>query len=82
MRLTGREESAINGVEDYCRAQGLWYDVNAAEKSYTALLELDLNTVRPALAGPKRPQDRVDLADMKTHFVESLTAELGHLDWP
>ena len=78
MRLTGREESAINGVEEYCRAQGLWYDVNAAEKSYTALLELDLNTVRPALAGPKRPQDRVDLADMKTHFVESLTAELGH----
>ncbi|MEC7096605.1 MAG: aconitate hydratase AcnA [Candidatus Thermoplasmatota archaeon] len=78
MRLTGREESAINGVEEYCKAQGLWYDVNAAEKSYTALLELDLNTVRPALAGPKRPQDRVDLADMKTHFVESLTAELGH----
>ena len=78
MRLTGREESAINGVEEYCKAQGLWYDVSAAEKSYTALLELDLNTVRPALAGPKRPQDRVDLADMKTHFVESLTAELGH----
>ena len=78
MRLTGREESAINGVEEYCKAQGLWYDVNAAEKSYTALLELDLNTVRPALAGPKRPQDRVDLADMKNHFVESLTAELGH----
>ena len=78
MRLTGREESAINGVEEYCKAQGLWYDANAAEKSYTALLELDLNTVRPALAGPKRPQDRVDLADMKTHFVESLTAELGH----
>ncbi|MEC8540278.1 MAG: aconitate hydratase AcnA [Candidatus Thermoplasmatota archaeon] len=78
MRLTGREESAIKGVEEYCKAQGLWYDVNAAEKSYTALLELDLNTVRPALAGPKRPQDRVDLADMKTHFVESLTTELGH----
>ena len=78
MRLTGREESAIKGVEEYCKAQGLWYDFNAAEKSYTALLELDLNTVRPALAGPKRPQDRVDLADMKTHFVESLTTELGH----
>ncbi|MBK71491.1 MAG: aconitate hydratase AcnA [Euryarchaeota archaeon] len=78
MRLTGREDDAIAGVEEYCKAQGLWYNVNAAEKSYTALLELDLNTVQPALAGPKRPQDRVDLADMKTHFIESLTAELGH----
>lgn len=78
MRLTGREDGAIAGVEEYCKAQGLWYDVNTAEKSYTALLELDLNTVEPALAGPKRPQDRVDLADMKTHFIESLTAELGH----
>ena len=41
-------------------------------------MELDLNTVQPALAGPKRPQDRVDLTDMKSHFIESLTAELGH----
>ena len=78
MRLTGRKESAISGVEEYCKAQGLWYDVNASEKSYTALLELDLNTIQPALAGPKRPQDRVDLANMKTHFIQSLTAELGH----
>ena len=78
MRLTGREDEAILGVEEYCKAQGLWYDVNDAEKSYTALLELDLNTVQPALAGPKRPQDRVDLTDMKSHFIESLTAELGH----
>ena len=78
MRLTGREDEAILGVEEYCKAQGLWYDVNDPEKSYTALLELDLNTVQPALAGPKRPQDRVDLTDMKSHFIESLTAELGH----
>ena len=78
MRLTGREDEAILGVEEYCKAQGLWYDVNDAEKSYTALLELNLNTIQPALAGPKRPQDRVDLTDMKSHFIESLTAELGH----
>ena len=39
---------------------------------------MDLNTIQTALAGPKRPQDRVDLADMKGHFIESLTAELGH----
>ena len=78
MRLTGRENADIIGVEEYCKAQGLWYDVTSPEKSYTALLELDLDTIKPALAGPKRPQDRVDLTDMKHHFIESLTAELGH----
>ena len=78
MRLTGREDDAIAGVEAYARAQGLWYDASDAEKSYTATLELDLSTVQPALAGPKRPQDRVDLSSMKTHYIESLTHELGH----
>lgn len=78
MRLTGREDDAIAGVEAYARAQGLWYDASEAEKSYTATLELNLSTVQPALAGPKRPQDRVDLSSMKTHYIESLTHELGH----
>ena len=78
LRLTGREESHIDGVEAYCKAQGLWYSATSNEKSYTDLLELDLSSVLPALAGPKRPQDRVNLADMKSHFLESLTAPLGH----
>jgi aconitate hydratase len=78
MRLSGREDDAIAGVEAYARAQGLWYDAGAAEKSYTATLELDLTTVQPALAGPKRPQDRVDLSSMKSHFLASLTHDLGH----
>jgi len=78
LRLTGRDEIAINGVEEYCKAQGIWYSAGDTEKSYTALIELDLTTIKPALAGPKRPQDRVDLSDMKTHFVNSLTAPLGH----
>ena len=78
MRLSGRTEEDVKGVEDYCKAQGLWYDSSAPEKSYTALLELDLNTVQPALAGPKRPQDRVDLSEMKSHFFDSLTHKLGH----
>ena len=78
MRLSGREEEHIAGVEAYCKAQGLWYDSSTPEKSYTALLELDLSTVQPALAGPKRPQDRVDLSKMASHFEESLTHELGH----
>ncbi len=78
MRLSGREDDAIAGVEAYARAQGLWYDAADAEKSYTATLELDLSSVQPALAGPKRPQDRVDLTHMKQHFLDSLTHELGH----
>jgi len=78
LRLSGREDDAIAGVEAYARAQGLWYSTDDAEKSYTDTLELDLSTVQPALAGPKRPQDRVDLSSMKQHFKESLTTELGH----
>ena len=78
MRLSGREEDDVAGVEAYCKAQGLWYDSSSPEKSYTAVLELDLSTVQPALAGPKRPQDRVDLSDMAQHFKESLTHEVGH----
>ena len=78
LRLTGREDAAVAGVEAYAKAQGLWYGEVDAEKSYTALLELNLNDVVPALVGPKRPQDRVDLNAMKSHFVESLTHELGH----
>ncbi len=78
MRLSGRDTKAIEGVEAYSRAQGLWYSPGDEEKSYSATLELDLTTVLPALAGPKRPQDRVDLSAMKAHFQESLTAGLGH----
>ena len=78
LRLTGREESAIEGVEAYSKAQGLWYSSTDPEKSYTSTVELDLTTIQPALAGPKRPQDRVDLSAMKQHFENSLTNELGH----
>ena len=78
LRLTGRDEQALQGVESFAKAQGLWYNSEDAEKSYTAVLELDLSTVEPALAGPKRPQDRVDLKNMKSHFVHSLTHEVGH----
>jgi len=65
-------------VEAYAKAQGLWYNGDEAEKAYTAVLTLNLDDVVPALAGPKRPQDRVDLKDMKDHFVGSLTHEVGH----
>lgn len=78
MRLSGREEEHITAVEEYCKAQGLWYNREDSEKSYTDVIELDLSTVEPALAGPKRPQDRVDLSNMSSHFKASLTHELGH----
>ena len=78
LRLTGRDEEAVQGVESFAKAQGLWYNSADAEKSYTAVLERDLSTVEPALAGPKRPQDRVDLKNMKSHFVHTLTHEVGH----
>jgi aconitate hydratase len=78
LRLTGRDEKALAGVEAFSKAQGLWYNAEDAEKSYTDVLELDLGTILPALAGPKRPQDRVDLKNMKSHFIETLTNEVGH----
>lgn len=78
LRLTGREDADVAGVEAYAKAQGLWYNGDEPDKAYTAVLTLDLNDVVPALAGPKRPQDRVDLKDMKRHFVDSLTHEVGH----
>ena len=78
LRLTGRTEEDLAGVEAYSKAQGLWCGEDAEEKSYTAVLELNLYDVEPAMAGPKRPQDRVDLANMKVHFAESLTHDLGH----
>ena len=77
LRMTGREEDAIAGVELYSKLQGLWYDSNSAEKSYTTSLELDLSTVKPSMAGPKRPQDRVELSNMAKHFADSLTHEVG-----
>ncbi|MFE8070038.1 aconitate hydratase AcnA [Marinobacteraceae bacterium S3BR75-40.1] len=72
MRLSGREEHTIKRVEAYCKAQGLWRDSNATEPKYSDTLELDLSTVQPSLAGPKRPQDRVALTDMKSTFSELL----------
>jgi len=59
MRLTGREEDQIAMVEAYARAQGLWHDPGAADPIFTDTLELDMGSVLPSLAGPKRPQDKV-----------------------
>lgn len=67
LRLTGRPESQIELIKAYTQAQGLWHDVKL-EPTYSEYIELDLGDVRPSIAGPKRPQDRVPLADAATSF--------------
>jgi len=78
MRLSGREEAHIEDVKRYLTAQGMFHTSQTPKPSFTSSLSLDLSTVEPALAGPKRPQDRVDLSAMKDHWRESLNAPLGH----
>ncbi len=74
LRLTGRKSEQIELVEAYCREQGLFRDADSPQPEYTETLELDLGSVVPSLAGPKRPQDRVALSDMKSVFQKALTA--------
>jgi aconitate hydratase len=76
MRLTGRPDEVIDRTEAYMRAQGLFRDANSPEPEFTDTLELDLASVVPSLAGPKRPQDRVALTDMKDTFRKALTAPI------
>ena len=71
LRLTGRSEEQIELVEAYARAQGLWHDPTQ-EAVYSETLELDLGAVKPSIAGPKRPQDRIALSDAKSAFVKAL----------
>ena len=71
LRLTGRSEEQIALVEAYCKAQGLWHDADH-EPRYSEYLELDLATVVPSIAGPKRPQDRVLLSESKSAFRDVL----------
>jgi aconitate hydratase len=74
MTLTGRPADVIARTEAYCRAQGLFRDTTAPDPEFTDTLELDLDSVVPSLAGPKRPQDRVPLTEMKSTFHKALTA--------
>ena len=78
LRLSGRDEDHVRNVEAYYRAQGLFWTPTSPEPEFTDTLHLDLGEVEPALAGPKRPQDRVDLGVMQKHFRDSLTAPLGN----
>src|SRR5690554_4825273 len=72
LRFTGRSESQLRLTEAYMKAMGLWHDDNTPEANYSDLLTLDLATVVPSIAGPKRPQDRIALSDSKAAFEASL----------
>ncbi|WP_422936412.1 aconitate hydratase [Sinomonas sp. P47F7] len=71
LRLTGRSEENLALVEAYTKEQGLWHDA-AHEPRFSEYLELDLSTVVPSISGPKRPQDRIELADAKQQFRKDL----------
>ena len=77
LRLTGRKESHIALVEAYMRAQGLFHTPDAPEATYSATMSLDLSTVEPSVAGPKRPQDRVLLSGAAASFQQQLPNLLG-----
>ncbi|MBC7809299.1 MAG: aconitate hydratase [Akkermansiaceae bacterium] len=74
LTATGRTEEQVSAFREYFKAQGLFGMPKAGEIAYSQLLELDLADVRPALAGPKRPQDRIELAEVKAKFAELLAA--------
>jgi aconitate hydratase len=71
LRMTGRDEHRLALVEAYCKENMLWHDPRE-EPTYSEIVELDLSSVEPSLAGPRRPQDRVPLASAKESFVEAL----------
>jgi aconitate hydratase len=77
LRLTGRTPERIALVEAYAKAQGMWRDTGAPDPLFSDTLELDLGSVEPSLAGPKRPQDRVALSRAKAAFEDALPGMLG-----
>jgi aconitate hydratase len=74
LRLSGRDEHRIALTEQYLKAQGMWRDASTPDPVFTDTLELDLSTVVPSMAGPKRPQDRVPLTDVAASFSRDLAA--------
>lgn len=76
--LSGRDTDHVVDVKRFMSAQGLFYEQSSTTPKFTSNLELDLRTVEPSLSGPKRPQDRVSLSEMKSHWRASLNAETGH----
>jgi aconitate hydratase len=78
LRLTGRPDANIALVEAYAKAQGLWLTAGDADPVFTDTLDLDMSSVQPSLAGPKRPQDKVLLSQVDEEFRRTFTTEFGH----
>ncbi len=78
LHLSGRDSGHVEDVKRYLSAQGMFYDSDTPTPNFTSSLSLDLSSVEPAMAGPKRPQDRVELSNMKPHWKNSLNAPIGH----
>jgi len=76
LRGTGRDPALVDLVERYTKAQGLFYDGRGPDPVYTDVVELDLSTLEPTLAGPRRPHDRVPLREVKRQFWESIASML------
>ncbi len=76
LRISGRSAAEVDLVEKYYKEQGLFHTAKTPHAQYSDLLELDLSTVEPSLAGPKRPQDRVALKDLKSNFRSSLLGDI------
>jgi aconitate hydratase len=81
LEFSGRPKEQIDLVEAYAKEQGLWHDEDSDEPTFSDLIELDLGTVVPSLAGPKRPQDRVSLTNAKEAFEEALRGINPDVDW-
>jgi aconitate hydratase len=80
LEFSGRAPEQIALVEAYAKEQGLWHDASSAEPAFSETLELDLSTIEPSLAGPKRPQDRVPLAQAKPMFRAALNDGLPKIE--
>jgi len=72
LQLTGRSREHVQLVETYAKAQGLWHEPGQAEAEYSAVLELDLSSIEPSIAGPKRPQDRIPLKSAKSAIAKHI----------
>ena len=77
LRCTGREESQVEAVEAYFKAQSLFREKSSPQPEFTRILSIDLSTIRPTVSGPKRPQDVIRLSTVKNEFNKMLTAEKG-----
>ncbi|HAX24140.1 MAG TPA: hypothetical protein DCX80_03780, partial [Chloroflexi bacterium] len=77
MRMTGRPEEVVDLVEKYCKAQGMFHTDDSPEPLFDEVLELDLSTVEPSMAGPRRPQDRVSLSGLSDALRETFGDQMA-----